>query len=224
MTEAEARNTFGSPLPRSFYDRDTVTVARELLNGVLVHVLPEGVVAGRISETEAYTQDDPSSHSFGGQRTRNAPMFGPPGQAYVYYIYGVHCCLNAVTNAEGVGEAVLIRALEPLAGMERMRIRRGLTQTETPSGNEAAAERAQLRRLQALCGGPGRLCQALGVDRSLNGVDLTLGARLWISPPQEPTDPSAILATPRIGISQAQDYLWRFTLRGDPFTSRGLTK
>jgi DNA-3-methyladenine glycosylase len=113
--------------------------------------------------------------------------------------------------------------------MERMRTRRGLTQTEAPSGeapsgNEAAAERAQLRRRQALCGGPGRLCQALGVDRTLNGVDLTLGSRLWISPPQEPTDPSAILATPRIGISQAQDYLWRFTLRGDPFTSRGPTK
>ena len=224
MTEAEARQTFGEPLPTSFYDRETVTAARDLLNCILVRALPEGVTAGRITETEAYTQDDPSSHSHGGKRTRNAPMFGPPGHAYLYFIYGAHSCLNAVTNAEGVGEAVLIRALEPLAGVELMHARRGLTETETPAGKEAAAERARVRRLQALCGGPGRLCQALGLDRSLNGADLTLGSALWSAPPKEPANPDSILATPRIGISQAQDYLWRFTLRGDLFTSRGPTK
>lgn len=223
MTEAEARETFGSPPARAFYDRDAVTVARDLLNGVLVRVLPEGVVAGRITETEAYTQEDPSSHSFGGKRTRNTAMFGAPGHAYIYYIYGAHYCLNAVTGAEGVGEAVLIRALEPLVGVELMQLRRGLTETAPPR-TEAAAERARLRRLQTLCGGPGRLCQAFGLDQTFNGADLTLGPPLWIAPPRDPADPEAILATPRIGISRAQDYLWRFTLRGDPFTSRGLTK
>ena len=224
MTEAEARETFGSPLPRTFYDRDTVTVARELLNCVLVRVFPEGITAGRITETEAYTQDDPSSHSYGGKRNRNATMFGPPGHAYLYFTYGAHHCLNAVTNSEGAGEAVLLRALEPLAGVERMRLRRGLTEREAPPGKEGAAERTRILGLQALCGGPGRLCQAFGLDRSLDGADLTLGSLLWIAPPKEPADPAAILATPRIGISQAQDYLWRFTLRGDPFTSRGPTK
>lgn len=225
MTEGEAQQTFGSPLSRAFYGRDAVTVARELLNAALVRVLPEGgVVAGRITETEAYTQDDPSSHSFGGKRTRNTPMFGPPGHAYIYYIYGAHHCLNAVTGADGVGEAVLVRALEPLAGVELMRLRRGLTQTESTPRSEAGAERARTRGLQALCGGPGRLCQALALDGSFNGLDLTLGSQLWIATPKVPVEPETILATPRIGISRAQDYLWRFTLRGDPFTSRGLTK
>jgi len=224
MTEAEARERYGGPLPRPFYGRDAVTVARDLLNTVLVRILPEGeVLAGRITETEAYTEDDPSSHSFGGQRTRNRLMYGPPGYAYVYYIYGAYYCLNAVTGAEGVGEAVLIRALEPLTGVELMWARRGLKETAVPPRTETA-ERARLRRLQALCSGPGKLCQAFGLDSAFNGLDLTSGASLWIAPSQQPADTEAILATPRIGISRAQDYLWRFTLRGDPFTSRGLTK
>jgi len=225
MTEVEARKRYGEPLSRAFYARDAVTVARDLLNTLLVRVLSEGeILAGRITETEAYTEDDPSSHSFGGKRARNTPMFGPPGHAYVYYIYGAHYCLNAVTGAEGVGDAVLIRALEPLAGVELMEARRGLKETATPPRNEIAAERARLRRLQALCSGPGKLCQALGLDDAFNGLDLTLGASLWIAPAREPYDSEAVLTTPRIGISRAQDYLWRFTLRGDPFTSRGLTK
>ncbi|MCW3053621.1 MAG: hypothetical protein JWN14_2791 [Chthonomonadales bacterium] len=225
MTELEARERYGDPLSRAFYDRAAVTVARDLLNTVLVRALPGGeVLAGRITETEAYTEDDPSSHSFGGQRTRNTPMFGPPGHAYVYYIYGAHYCLNAVTGAEGVGEAVLIRALEPLAGVELMWARRGLKETATLPRTELAVEQARIRRLQALCGGPGRLCQAFGLDAAFNGLDLTRGTSLWIAPPRAPVDPEAILTTPRIGISRAQDYLWRFTLRGDPFTSRGLTK
>ncbi len=225
LNVSELQERFGSPLSRAFYACDAVTVARALLNRVLVRVLPDGdVLAGRITETEAYTQDDPSSHSFGGKRTRNTPMFGPPGHAYLYYIYGAHYCLNAVTGAEGVGEAVLIRALEPLAGVELMATRRGLTDTEPTPRSELARERARMRRLQALCGGPGRLCQAFGLDRTFNGIDLTSGFPLWIAAAGAPDNPEAILATPRIGISRAQDYLWRFTLDGDPFTSRGLTK
>jgi DNA-3-methyladenine glycosylase len=206
-------------LPRAFYARDAVTVARDLLDAVLVRISPEGVTAGRITETEAYTENDAASHSFGGQRTRNTPMFGPPGHAYLYYIYGAHYCLNAVTGAEGSGEAVLIRALEPLAGVELMQARRGLTETGRPARSPDAAARARM-----LCGGPGRLCQAFALDLKYNGLDLTLGKDLWIAPSLLPVDSEAILATPRIGITRAQDYLWRFTLRGDPFTSRGLTK
>lgn len=225
MTEAEARAVYGDPLERGFYARDAVTVARELLDTVLVRILPDGTaLAGRISETEAYTEDDPASHAFGGKRTRNTPMFGPPGHAYIYFIYGAYYCLNAVTGAEGVGEAVLIRALEPLTGVELMEARRGLTLPETPARNRQAAEQARLRRLRALCGGPGRLCQALALDFAFNGADLTGRSDLWIASARQPTDPETILATPRIGISRAQDYLWRFTLRGDPFTSRGRTK
>ncbi len=224
MNPEEARTQFGKPLERAFYAQDAVTVARELLNSVLVRVLPEGVVAGRISETEAYTQDDPSSHSYSGKRTRNTPMFGPPGYAYIYFTYGAHHCLNAVTGAEGVGEAVLIRALEPLIGVELLRERRGLTGGAVAYDPAPEAERARLRQGQALCGGPGKLCQAFGLDRTLNGLDLTLSAVLWIAPPQFNAPAGEILSTPRIGISRAQDYLWRFTRRGDPYTSRGLTK
>jgi len=129
-----------------------------------------------------------------------------------------------VTGAEGVGEAVLIRALEPLAGVELMWARRGLKETAASPRDPLGVEQARVRRLQALCSGPGKLCQAFGLDGAFNGVDLTSGVSLWIAPSPEPVDSEAILATPRIGISRAQDYLWRFTLRGDPFTSRGLTK
>ncbi len=224
MNAEEALAKFGMPLARSFYARDAVTAARELLGCVLVRVLPEGAVAGRISETEAYRQDDPSSHSFSGKRVRNAPMFGPPGHAYIYFTYGAHHCLNVVTGIEGMGEAVLIRALEPLVGTELLSLRRGLNEGTAAPEDPIAAERARVRNGQALCGGPGRLCQAFGLDRTMNGWDMTLGSKLWIASPVTAVRPEDIMATPRIGISKAQDFPWRFTLRGDPFTSRGLTK
>lgn len=155
-------------------------------------------VGGRIVETEAYDASDPASHSFGGRTARNASMFGPAGIAYVYRSYGIHWCFNLVCGPPGRGEAVLVRALEPLAGLERMRARRG-----------GVADRL-------LCAGPGRLCQALGLDRGHDGLPL------W-RPPFElraASVPAAVLAGPRIGISRAVERPWRFVLAGSRFLSR----
>lgn len=211
-----------SPLPREFYVQETVQAAPSLLNCLLVHASPEGLTVGRITETEAYTHDDPACHAFRGQTRRNAPMFGPPGHAYIYFTYGMHHCFNAVTAPESQGEAVLVRAVEPLEGLELMQRRRGLSvdgAIQQHSLREATEDRDRLRLARSLCGGPGRLCQAFGLDRALNGLDLTTGTRLWIAP-AAPSPFTEVAATPRIGITQGTDRLWRFTLRGDPFTSR----
>ena len=169
-------------------------VARQLIG---VTVLIAGV-GGRIVETEAYDREDPASHAFSGPTARNAAMFGPPAHAYVYRSYGIHWCLNVVCREEGHGAGVLIRALEPVAGLEQMRQRR-----------DADDERL-------LCSGPGKLCQAMGVTRAHNGMPLSL-------PPFELLPgPSGldIVAGPRIGISKAMDVPWRFGLAGSRFVSR----
>jgi DNA-3-methyladenine glycosylase len=200
------RLAFGPPLPRAFYLAPTLVVARRLLGKVLVHETADGVVAGRIVETEAYRGPaDRAAHSRDGHRSaRNEVMYGPPGHAYVYFIYGMHHCVNVVTQPAEVPEAVLIRALEPVAGLPLMRVRRRLP--------AAPAWR--------LCRGPGALCQALGIDRRHNGMDLVRGP-LTIRAAR--VVPGRLVArTPRIGVGYAGPdaaQRWRFVVVDSPAVS-----
>lgn len=189
------------PLPRRFFARDTVEVARDLLGCTLWAEGGAGICAGRIVEVEAYLDErDPASHAGRGPTRRSAIMFGPPGVAYVYLIYGMHHCLNAVTERDGRAGAVLIRALEPLVGLETMRARAG--------GRGSAT---------SLCAGPGRLCRALGVDLRWNGLPLhgrmrkepnnPGSGRVWIAAGRPP---ARITRGPRIGIRRAVDRPLRF--------------
>jgi len=193
------------PLQQSFFARDTITVAQELVGCILQMVGDDGgIVSGRIVEVEAYGgEDDPASHAGNGRTPRSEIMFGPPGFAYVYIIYGMHHCLNFVTEVEGTAGAVLIRGMEPLVGRELMADRRGLDP-------ETARDRD-------LCSGPGRLCQALGIDRRWNGLPLVSGladpetsgaGQIRLFHGEGP--PGGPAATPRIGIRQATDCLHRF--------------
>jgi DNA-3-methyladenine glycosylase len=181
-------------LPPDFFLRDVVAVARDLIGVTLVI---DGA-GGLIVETEAYDTTDPASHSFRGATARNAAMFGPPGHAYVYRIYGMHLCLNFVCGVGGVGSAVLIRALEPLSGIAAMQARRG---TADP---------------RQLCSGPGKLCQALAVTPALDGHPLD--RRPFDLLPSAAVHP--VTTGPRIGISRNADAPWRFGLAGSPFLSR----
>jgi DNA-3-methyladenine glycosylase len=198
------------PDNRRFYLQPTLAVARALVGCLLCYESAEGTATGRIVETEAYLCDDPACHAYRGRTPRNETMFGPPGHAYIYLSYGMHFCLNAVTAPEGVGEAVLIRALEPLEGVDGMLRRRGVT---APS--EAAPER-QRRRVAS---GPGNLTRALGLTRAQNGLDLTRGP-LTIRPRPPEASAPAIVTTTRIGLTQAADRPWRFLLAGSRSVSR----
>lgn len=170
------------PLPREFYLRDTREVARALLGCVLVHRQGDETLAGRIVETEAYlSEGDPGCHAARGRTERNAPMFGPPGTVYVYQIYGIHLCMNLVTQPEGTPEAVLLRAAQPLRGIEAMRRRRG---------REA---------LKDLCSGPAKLVEAFGVSLQHNRADITRGP-LMVAAGQEP--PEEIVQTTRVGLAE----------------------
>lgn len=169
-------------------------VAAELIGTI---VLIDGI-GGRIVETEAYDREDPASHSFAGPTDRNRAMFGPPGRAYVYRSYGIHWCLNFVCRENGHGAGVLLRAIEPLHGLEVMQARRGSTD------------------VRLLCAGPGRLTQALGVTRAFDGMALDAPPFLLL-----PRDgPAAVICGPRVGISRAIDKPWRFGLAGSAFLSR----
>ena len=193
-------------LPVEFYQRDTVTVARDLLGCYLVHREDAGTTIGRIVEDEAYIGEDPAAHSFRGETERNRAMFGPAGHAYVYRIYGIHNCVNVVTRREGIGEAVLIRALEPVEGIDRMQERRG---TED-------------RRL--LCSGPGRLTEALHITMEQNGRSLIDGPlQVWSAeslPGYPKVEEDEIVQTTRIGITKAADLPLRFYIRGNRYVSR----
>jgi DNA-3-methyladenine glycosylase len=185
-------------LPPDFYVQGTTTLARAVLGHLVVHETPSGCAAGRIVETEAYLTGDAANHASRGRTRRNAAMFGPPGTAYVYTIHR-HFCLNVVTGPEGVGEAVLIRALEPLAGLDLMRQRRGRD------------------ALRDLCSGPGKLCQALGVGGEHNKADLIHGP-LYLA--DGSPEPFKIVTTTRTGIRLATELPLRFYVAGNPFVSR----
>jgi DNA-3-methyladenine glycosylase len=185
-------------IPKRFFARSVHEVAPELIGATL---LVDGA-GGTIVEVEAYDREDPASHGYRGRKARNAAMFGPAGHAYVYRSYGIHWCLNLVCAAEGVAEAVLVRALEPIHGIPRMAERR---RTDDP---------------RLLCSGPGRLCEALGVTGDHDGLPLD-------RPPFELLARAAapeVVATPRIGITQAADRPWRYVLAGSRFLSRALPR
>ena len=189
-----------APLPREFFDRDTLAVARALIGQVLVRRTRAGLLTGRIVETEAYIgEDDPACHASHGRTPRTRVMYGPPGHSYVYFTYGMYFMLNVVSEREGFPAAVLIRAVEPVLGVSGMRRRRKVS---ADSG---------------LTNGPGKLCIAFGIDLTLNGLDLT-----------DPRSPLQIAAgdtaspvewSPRIGIRQGTDRLWRCFLRDSRFVS-----
>ena len=195
------RSRLSPPLPPSFYERPTESVARDLLGAVLESHTPDGVVSGRIVETEAYLgEHDLACHAAAGKTARTAPLYGPPGIAYVYFIYGMYWCFNAVTRAEHEPSAVLVRAIEPLEGIELMRRRR-----------------PKARRDTDLTNGPGKLCLALGID----------GARNWLPLQQPPLliragAPIAdrdVVITPRIGITESADWPLRWFVRDNPYVS-----
>ena len=189
-------------VPPSFYDRPTEDVARDLLGAVLEHRTAEGVARGRIVETEAYLgAHDPACHAAAGLTARTRTLHGPPGTAYVYFIYGMHWCFNAVTREEGHGSAVLIRALEPLSGLDLMRSRRGVD------------------RAVDLTSGPARLCDALGLTRAQDGVRLDRGPLRILRGIEVPDED--VVVSPRIGIRKAAEWPLRFHVRGNRFVSRG---
>ena len=193
-----------APFPREFYLQDTPAAAQKLLGQIVLRRLPTGeVLSGIIVETEAYLKDDPACHAYRGQTPRNSAMFGPPGTAYVYFTYGLHMMLNLVCAPEGTAEAVLIRALEPVEGIETMRRNRG-----------GMAETRQLTN------GPGKLAQALALTRlSHNGVDLTDPAgELLVLPHDHP--PFEMVTTTRIGITRGADLPLRYYVAGNPYVSR----
>lgn len=192
------KDFINAPLSRGFYGRDTKTVARDLLGCLLVHMSVEGTTTGMIVETEAYLQGDPACHAAKRMTPRNSVMFGPPGHAYVYFTYGMHYCFNAVSNDEGVGEAVLIRALEPLMGIELMQRRRGRKDAHD------------------LCSGPAKLTQAMGIGREHNQLDL-VNSNLFICPGKTELP---IVTTTRIGIKDGADLPLRFYLQDNRYVSR----
>jgi DNA-3-methyladenine glycosylase len=195
------------PLSRSFYEPSAAAVAPRLLGHVLMRNTPGGVAAALIVETEAYVMNDPACHGFSGETPRNRSMYGPPGHAYVYFIYGSYWCVNAVCRPQGCAEAVLIRAVEPASGLESMRVHR-------PGKSDVE-----------LTNGPGKLCKALGINKDLDGADLCdRQSGLWIA--RHPAHKKFLLShrpmitTTRIGITKAAELPLRFYLRGSAWISK----
>lgn len=182
-------------------DLDTLTIAKQLLGYTLVHESDEGITAGIIVETEGYLQGDPACHAYRKKSQRNAPMFGEAGTIYVYQIYGMHFCVNISTNEKDIGEAVLIRALEPTEGIELMK------------------ERRKTDNIKNLCSGPGKLVQAMGIHKGMNHWHI-LENDLKIIPPPVEVSENKIVTTTRIGITQGADLPYRFYVKDNKYVSR----
>ncbi|HTR81818.1 MAG TPA: DNA-3-methyladenine glycosylase [Bacteroidota bacterium] len=189
-------------LPRSFYTRPTLRVAKDLLGKILVRKIGKTILAGKIVEVEAYLgSKDPASHAYRGQTKRNEVMFREGGHLYVYFTYGMHFCANVVTGREGIAEAVLVRGVEPLEGIGRMKKNRGLQSSE-----------------ENLTNGPAKFCQAFDIGREQNGADL-LGKEIFICDAKR-TSRALICTSTRIGITNAQDRRWRFFIRENKWVSK----
>ena len=195
------RSRFGAALPVAFYDRPTEIVARELLGAVIECRTDDGVTRARIVETEAYTgPDDPACHAAAGLTPRTEHLFGPPGMSYVYLIYGMYWCFNAVTRERGHGAAVLIRAVHPVDGLALMHRRR-----------------PAIRRERDLTNGPGKLCMAMGITGAMNGMSLR--RRPIVLRAGDLVQDADVVVTPRIGITQAAEWPLRYFVRDDPYVS-----
>jgi DNA-3-methyladenine glycosylase len=209
IIKKNAEGTFMKKLERSFYERETLAIARELLGKYMIHDTSDGRTSGKIVEVEAYMGSmgarDAASHAYNGKFTnRTKIMFGQGGHAYIYLIYGMYYCMNIVTNQEHYPEAVLIRAIEPIDGIDLMKRRRGTD------------------KVLNLCSGPGKLCAAMGLSKVQNEMDLC-GESLYLLS-GERVSPECIVSTPRINIDYAQEarnYPWRFIIKDNPFVSKG---
>ncbi len=207
-------------LPRSFYLRPTVQVAKGLLCKYLVrqykgeHRKGRGSrIVGKIVEVEAYCERDPASHSYRGMTQRNRVMFGNGGHLYVYFTYGMHFCSNVVTRERDIGEAVLIRAVEPVKGIRDMMRKRGYSRLKRGGGTD------DKRDLKNLTNGPAKVCQAFGIDRKLNGVDLT-GDEVFIAGASKQTGKQETGRSHRVGVTNGQDKRWRFYVKRNKFVSK----
>ena len=212
MPESQTSIAQIHPLDRAFFSRDPRRVARDLLGKILIRQAARTRLTARIVEVEAYLgEKDPAAHSAAGNTARTSVLFGPPGHAYVYFIYGNHYCLNVSCEPEGRAGGVLFRAVEPLSGVEAMARARGI-EIHGPGD------------LRKLTSGPGRLCEAFGITRARdNGCDLTFAAsRLWIG--EDGYRARGIRTTQRIGITKAADKPWRYLLEGNPFVSKKMRK
>ena len=199
MTDANSTKRF----TRKFYRQASPVVAQRLLGSYLHRVIDGVELVGKIVETEAYGGEDEACHAFRGMTPRNAIMFGDAGFSYVYFTYGMHHCFNVTTNEEGIGEAILIRAVEPITGIQAMRKFRPIA-----------------LRDRDLANGPGKLCQAFGLSRVENGVDLIESEELFITQ-RPPLNAASICTSSRIGINVATHYPWRFFIEGNEFVSKG---
>ena len=196
-------------LTRRFYTRSTLSVAKSLLGKILVRKIGQTALSGKIVEVEAYLgSKDPASHAYRGKTRRNEVMFGVGGHLYVYFTYGMHFCANVVTGKKDVGEAVLIRAIEPLDGIDLMKRNRGFTDVRHLQGG---------KHLYTLTNGPAKLCEAIGIDREDNGTDLC-GDKIFLIEGESPK--SVVGTSTRIGITRGKGKKWRFFLRGNEWVSK----